>query len=142
MYLPVQADADGRGAAIRDEVTRWILRETATDDWLAEHRPSVEWWTNGVAPLEIPEDHPIVETMLDASRDLGRPGGLSGLDSWYDGETLTRLAGTPSIAYGPAGFDRTGLSVAHTTDEYVPVDDLVTCAQGLAVAAMRFCGQG
>jgi acetylornithine deacetylase len=140
MYLPVQADAEGRGAAIRDEVTEWILRETATDDWLAEHRPAIEWWTNGVAPLEIPEDHPIVETMLDAARGVGRPGELSGLDSWYDGETLTRLAGIPSIAYGPAGFERTGLSVAHTIDEYVPVDDLVTCAQGLAVAAMRFCG--
>jgi acetylornithine deacetylase/succinyl-diaminopimelate desuccinylase-like protein len=30
--------------------------------------------------------------------------------------------------------------VAHTIDEHVPVDDLVACAQGLAVAALRFCG--
>jgi acetylornithine deacetylase/succinyl-diaminopimelate desuccinylase-like protein len=29
--------------------------------------------------------------------------------------------------------------VAHTIDEYVPVNDLVDCAKGLAVAAMRFC---
>jgi acetylornithine deacetylase len=142
MYLPAQADGDGRGAAIRDEVTQWILGQTATDDWLEHHPPVIQWWTNGVAPLEIPEDDPIVATMLGASRDLGKPGKLSGLDSWYDGETLSRLAGIPSIAYGPAGFDRTGLSVAHTIDEYVPVDDLVTCAQGLAVAAMRFCGHG
>jgi hypothetical protein len=25
-------------------------------------------------------------------------------------------------------------------DEYVPVDGLIGCAQGIAVAAMRFCG--
>jgi hypothetical protein len=25
-------------------------------------------------------------------------------------------------------------------DEFVPVDGLVACAQGLAVTAMRFCG--
>jgi hypothetical protein len=25
-------------------------------------------------------------------------------------------------------------------DEFVPVDGLVGCAQGIAVAAMRFCG--
>ena len=34
----------------------------------------------------------------------------------------------------------TGVSVAHMVDEYVPVDGLIACAQGLAVAAMRFCG--
>ena len=29
---------------------------------------------------------------------------------------------------------------ADAIDEYVPVEDLVTCAQSYAVAAMRFCG--
>jgi acetylornithine deacetylase len=56
------------------------------------------------------------------------------MDSWHDGATFT-LAGTPSICYGPSD-----LNVAHTVDEFVPVDDLVQCAQSLAVAAMRFCG--
>jgi acetylornithine deacetylase len=140
MYLPVQADAQGRGAAVRDEVARWILEASAADDWLKQNPPTIEWWTNGVAPLEIAPDEHIVTTMLEANRDVGQGGELSGLDSWYDGETLTRFAGIPSIAYGPAGVDRTGVSVAHTIDEHVPVDDLVTCAQGLAVAAMRFCG--
>ena len=78
--------------------------------------------------------------MQAATRDVGRPGTLGGLDSWYDGATLTHLAGIPSIGYGPPGFDADGLSLAHMVDEYVPVDGLVGCAQGLAVAAMRFCG--
>ena len=60
---------------------------------------------------------------------------LSGLDSWYDGATYTLSAGTPSIAYGPRS-----IAWAHTIDEYVPVEDLVRCAQAIAVAAMRFCG--
>jgi acetylornithine deacetylase/succinyl-diaminopimelate desuccinylase-like protein len=71
---------------------------------------------------------------------MGREGRLSGLDSWYDGATFTRLAGIPSIGFGPPGFDPDGVSVAHTIDEYVPIDGLVGCAQGLAVTAMRFCG--
>jgi acetylornithine deacetylase len=78
--------------------------------------------------------------MLKATGDIGRPGRLSGLDSWYDGATFTELAGIPSIGYGPPGFDPAGASVAHTIDEYVPVDGLVASAQALAVAAMRFCG--
>jgi acetylornithine deacetylase/succinyl-diaminopimelate desuccinylase-like protein len=78
--------------------------------------------------------------MLEATRDAGSPGRLGGLDSWYDGATITELAGIPSIGYGPPGFERDGASVAHIVDEFVPVDGLVACAKGLAVAAMRFCG--
>jgi acetylornithine deacetylase len=140
MYVPAQVGEQEPGLAVRAEVEAWIARETAEDDWLAEHPPVIEWWPNGVPPLEIGEDEPIVSTMLEASRAVGRSGSRAGLDSWYDGATYTGLAGIPSIAYGPSGFNPDGTSVAHTIDEYVPVDDLVTCAQGLAVAAMRFCG--
>ena len=133
MYLPGQ---DG----VRDEVERWIAGETARDDWLSEHPPAIEWWPNAVEGFEIPVTEQIVTTVLDASRDIGRPGQISGLDSWYDGATLTKLGGIPSIAYGPPGFGREGVSVAHMIDEFVPVDGLIACAQGVAVAAMRFCG--
>jgi acetylornithine deacetylase len=140
MYLPVQADADGWGSAVREEVSDWIVRECARDDWLAEHPPVIDWWTNAVMPMEIPESEPVVAAMLDASADLGLRRELGGLDSWYDGATYTLLAGIPSIGYGPPGFDPEGATVAHTIDEYVPVDGLVACAQALAVTALRFCG--
>jgi acetylornithine deacetylase len=139
MYLPVQADSSGWGSAVRDEVERWIARETARhDDWLAEHPPEIDWRPNAVMPFELPPGEPIVATMLDATRDVGRPGRVGGLDSWYDGAALTTLAGIPSIGFGPPGFNPDGPSVAHTVDEYVPVDGLVECAKALAVAAMRF----
>jgi acetylornithine deacetylase len=140
MYLPVQADDSGWGSSVREEVQAWILRECARDDWLAEHPPTFTWWTNGVMPMEIPDSELVVATMLQASADLGLRRELGGLDSWYDGATYTLLGGIPSIGYGPPGFDPDGATVAHTIDEYVPVDGLVACAQALAVAAMRFCG--
>ena len=141
MYLPAQADPSGWGSAVREEVEQWITRQTAVaDDWLAEHPPVVDWWPNAVMPFEIAPSEPIVDRMLAATRDVGRPGRIGGLDSWYDGATLTELAGIPSIGFGPPGFDPDGASVAHTIDEYVPVDGLVDCAKALAVVAMRFCG--
>ncbi|HWD68679.1 MAG TPA: hypothetical protein VG293_00710, partial [Solirubrobacteraceae bacterium] len=88
-----------------------------------------------VMPMDIPESDPIVATMTAASIDTGSSGRLGGLDSWYDGATLTQLAGIPSIGYGPPD-----ISVAHMIDEYAPVDGLVACAKGLAVAAIRYCG--
>ncbi len=140
MYLPAQADASGWGSEVRREVEQWIARESANDDWLREHPPAIEWWPNAVMPFEISASEPVVDVLLGASSDAGAPSRLGGLDSWYDGATLTRLGGIPSIGYGPPGFDVDGTSVAHTVDEYVPVDGLVRCAQVLAVTAMRFCG--
>ena len=140
MYLPAQADLDGWGSDVRREVEEWLRGATASDEWLAAYPPAVEWQPNGVMPLEIPESEPIVAAVRDAGRDVGRPVALGGLDSWYDGATLTHLAGIPAIGFGPPGFSADGTSVAHMIDEYVPVDGLVGCAQALAVAAMRFCG--
>ncbi len=140
MYLPAQADASGWGSEVRREVEQWIARESAQDDWLREHPPAIEWWPNAVMPFEIAASEPVVDALLRASSDAGRPSRLGGLDSWYDGATLTRLGGIPSVGFGPPGFDVDGTSVAHTVDEYVPVDGLVSCAQVLAITAMRFCG--
>jgi len=70
-----------------------------------------------------------------AGRGVGRPGRVAGLDSWHDGATFTGFAGTPTVAFGPRE-----IGVAHTVDEFVPVEDLVACAQALALAALRHCG--
>jgi acetylornithine deacetylase len=140
LCVPQQTDADGWTFEVEREVDEWVARAAATDPWLAEHPPTLDWWPNRVMSLEISPEEPIVPLMAEATVDVGRPGRLSGLDSWYDGATFSRLGGTPAIAYGPPGFTPDGRSVAHTIDEHVPVDGLVACAQGLAVAAMRFCG--
>ncbi len=140
LYQPVQADEGGWGSQVAKEIEDSIARAAAADTWLATHPPTIDWWPNRVMPMEIPEDDPIVTVMRGVNRDLGLPDRLYGLDSWYDGATLTRFAATPSVGYGPAGFSPGLPSVAHTIDEHVPVDDLVTCAQALAVAALRFCG--
>ncbi len=140
LFVPGQADEQGWGSAVRREFEDWLVRETARDDWLAEHPPVVEWWPNHVMPLEIPTTEPIVGAVREATADVGRPAPVGGLDSWYDGAALTKLGGIPSVGFGPPGFDRNGVSVAHMIDEFVPVDGLVACAQALAVTAMRFCG--
>ncbi len=134
-YLPQQADESGLGSYVEREFTEWILTSTATDPWLAEHPPRIEWLVGGVPPAEVPVDDPIVATALSAALDIGCPSSLGGLDNWHDGATLTVEAGIPAICLGPGD-----IASAHTADESVPIADLVACAQAIAVTAMRFCG--
>jgi acetylornithine deacetylase len=133
LFPPAFADAEGYGSRVVEEIKEWVGRACAADPWLAEH-PPVFAWTADIPPMEIPPDDPIVQTVLAASAEIGEPSRLSGLDSWYDGATYTS-AGTPSIAFGPRS-----IAWGHTIDEYVPVDDLVRCAQAIALSAVRFCG--
>jgi acetylornithine deacetylase len=134
-YLPDQADEQGFGSNVEREFTEWIARAAATDPWLAEHPPRIEWMVGGVPPAEVPGDDPIVEAALSAARAVGRPSKLGGLDNWHDGATLAVEAGIPAICLGPGD-----IHLAHTSSESVPVADLVACAQALAVTALRFCG--
>jgi len=134
-YLPGQADGQGWGSLVEREFEAWIAAAAAADPWLREHPPRVAWMLGGVPPAEVDAGEPVVRTLLDAQRDLGREARLGGLDNWHDGATLITEAGIPAVNYGPGD-----VRLAHAADERVPVAELVACAQGIALAAMRFCG--
>ena len=135
-YLPDRGRrARLRARLVEREFSDWIAHAAAADPWLREHPPEIVWGVGGVPPAEVAEDDPIVQTLLAAGRDLGQTRRLGGLDNWHDGATLTVEAGIPAVCFGPGDVHR-----AHTADEYVPIDDLVACAQRIALAAMRFCG--
>ena len=133
LILPQQADARGWTGDAQAEVEQFLRRWCETDSWLAEHPPSFAWHTE-VNPSETPVDTPSVRALLGANAALGLPVKLGGLGSWYDGATFALETGSPALMYGPRSIDW-----AHTVGEYVPIDDLVACAQGIAVAGWRLC---
>jgi acetylornithine deacetylase len=133
LILPQQADANGLTTDAQAEVERYLRGWCATDAWLAAHPPSFRWHTE-VNPSETPIDTASVRALLGANAALGLPVRLGGLGSWYDGATFALETGSPALMYGPRAIDW-----AHTVGEYVPIDDLVACAQGIAVAGRRLC---
>ncbi|HWT92695.1 MAG TPA: M20/M25/M40 family metallo-hydrolase [Solirubrobacteraceae bacterium] len=133
LILPQQADADGWTASVQAEVEAFLRRWCDADPWLREHPPTFDWHTE-VNPSQTPVDAPVVDALLEANAALGLPLRLGGLGSWYDGATFALEARTPAVMYGPRHIDW-----AHTVGEHVPVDDLVACAQGIAVAGWRLC---
>ena len=76
-----------------------------------------------------------MQTLLGAQAALGQRACAGGLDNWSDAATLVTEAAMPAVCFGPGD-----LRLAHGPDEHVPVADLIACAQGIAVTAMRFCG--
>lgn len=133
LILPRQADSDGWTHSVQQEVESYLRRWCDADTWLAEHPPSFRWYVQ-TNPAETSPDADSVQALLGANGALELPLTLGGLGSWYDGATFALETGSPALMYGPRHIDW-----AHTVNEHVPVEDLVSCAQGLAVAAWRLC---
>jgi acetylornithine deacetylase len=138
MYLPASADASGAGADVRRAVEERILAATAADPWLQAHPPTFLWGPD-LPPFDVGDDHAIVSTVIAAAAAVGRPLVRGGLDSWFDAASFSRGGTMTMVGYGPGSTGFAGGN-AHGIDERVGVDDLVACAQAIALAAMRWCG--
>ena len=132
-YLPQHVDADGTGKAVEAEIVDRLTMAVAGDPWFAEH-PLTFTWTEDVVPAEMPADHPLVTTALDAASALGHRGRPAGLNSWHDAATFTR-GGTPTFSFGPDGIE-----TAHAVDERVSVGGLVDFSAAVALTLLRWCG--
>ncbi len=133
-FPPALADEGGWDSRIRKEVEAELATIAAGDPWLAQNPPRLSW-AMATPPLEISADQAPVPELGWALGQVGREQRFSGLDSWYDGATFARVHGVPAAGFGPGRID-----VAHTRDEYVPVDDLVDCAAAIALALVSHCG--
>ncbi|MCZ7545540.1 MAG: M20 family metallopeptidase [Anaerolineae bacterium] len=95
-----------------------------------------------VEPLEpghpaylTPETAPIARAAVQAAQALGIDARPTLAPYWSDLAHLHR-AGIPTLIIGPGSILQ-----AHSADEYVPVDDLVTCARLYLYTALRFAGE-
>ena len=135
LFPPALADADGYGSRVRSEVRSGSSAPAPPiPGWPSTRRCFA--WAADIPPMEIPPDDPIVQTVLRGERRRRRA-------------LAPRAGSTPGTTARPTRSRRHALDRAsararspgaHTIDEYVPVDDLVRCAQAIALAAVRFCG--
>ncbi|MGD2067330.1 MAG: ArgE/DapE family deacylase [Gemmatimonadota bacterium] len=129
------APGEDLGAA-RESLERAVADAAAGDAFLATNPPRVAWWGGQFEPARTAPDHPVVEAVRTAVRDVdGTDPRVEGMTYGADAGLLVNHGHTPTVLFGPGDIRR-----AHRPDEWVAVDDLVAVARGLAVAAMRFCG--
>jgi acetylornithine deacetylase len=112
-----------------------VAEAAASDVWLRDHPPLIEWWGGTFEPAETDVNHPIVGTLADAHQVLGGAVTIEGMTYGADMRLLVIHGGIPTVMYGPGD-----VRLAHKPDESVPVADLIHVARTLALTAMRFIG--
>ncbi len=118
------AEADLRAA---------IAAACATDDFLRDHPATVEITGGRFGSARVPSDHPLPVGLADvAERVTGRRPDLLGEPYGADMQMFVNVGGTPCVIFGPGD-----VKVAHSADEYVPLDEVETCARVLAAWVER-----
>ncbi|MCC6792260.1 MAG: ArgE/DapE family deacylase [Thermomicrobiales bacterium] len=141
--VPESLIAEGRAGLVPGETldgfctefVHVIDRAADADPWLREHRPTVEWFSGQFAPAEVPTDSPVIDLIRGSHREVtGVEPSVEAVTYGADMRHFVNHAGMPCAMYG-AGDVR----VAHFTDEFVPIDEVITVARAIAVAIARFC---
>jgi acetylornithine deacetylase len=121
---PDDAAADLRAA---------IERAAATHPFLADHPPIVEIVGGRFGSARVPSDHPLPVGLASiVGAVTGRAPQLLGEPYGADMRLFVNQGATPCVIFGPGD-----VRVAHSADEYVPLDEVVACARVLAVWILR-----
>ena len=136
-YIWYIANPGETEAGVMAEFQEAIDAACAEDDWLREHPPEVAIYGKFLDPCAIPTDSPIIGTMHNALRDIGKP--VKPLQYMKSGCDLSRFVlpsggNMPGVVFGPGDA-----SVAHTPREYVEVVDLIDTVRILARTIVEWC---
>ena len=89
-------------------------------------------------PFEESEDATIVGIVKKATKAVvGKVPKIMGVPYWTDAATLKNKAGIPTCLFGPGD-----IRLAHSRDEYVPLEEVVRSARILSLVITEFCQGG
>ncbi|HKO26711.1 MAG TPA: ArgE/DapE family deacylase [Solirubrobacteraceae bacterium] len=134
VWYPPDDDPEEVKAGIEEHVKHLA----ATDDWLRDHEPRVDWRLHW--PANSPRADEITAAVCAAHERAADGTGfagaaeIAGFPAVDDASWLT-LAGIPAISYGPGD-----LAVAHADDEFVRIDEVMCATRAFALLAMDWCG--
>ncbi len=141
--VPDLLTAEGRlGVALdesvadaRSRLESAVAAACALDPWLRDHPVEVQWWGGQFASGRTDLAHPVITELGEVHRELtGAAPLIYGGPYGSDLRLLSGLGGIPTVQYGPGDAAR-----AHAPDEYVPVDEVITCAKALVQMILRTC---
>jgi len=105
----------------------------AADPFLSAHPATVEITGGRFSSARIAADHPLpVGLAATVEAVTGRRPGLIGEPYGADMRLLVNEGATPTVIFGPGD-----VRIAHAANEWVPLDEVETCARVLAAWLVR-----
>jgi acetylornithine deacetylase len=128
----------GQSAADAEaELRACIAAACATDDFLRDHAATVEITGGRFGSARVASNHRLTTGLAETAFDvMGYRPALLGEPYGADMQMFVNVGGTPCVIFGPGD-----VKVAHSADEYVPLDEVEACAAVLAAWVVREIGR-
>jgi len=106
------------------------------DEWMTKNPPDVEWFEGQFEPGETPPDAAIIAALNEAHTDVcGSATHIHGVPYGSDLRLFTNHGGMHAVLYGPGD-----VRVAHSLNEYVPLDEVRLVSKVVAQTIANWCG--
>jgi acetylornithine deacetylase len=106
------------------------------DEFLREHRPSLDLTGARFGSARVPSDHRLPAALADTAEAItGRRPALLGVPYGADMRLFIDVGGTPCVMFGPGD-----VRLAHGADERVPLAEVEACARVLAAFVVEQLG--
>ncbi len=107
-----------------------------TDEWFEQYPPEIEWFEGQFEPGETPPEAPIISRLASSHADVsGRETRIHGVPYGSDLRLFTKHGGMHAVLYGPGD-----VRVAHSLNEFVPLDEVNRVSKTVARTAAAWCG--
>lgn len=118
------------------EFEQAVHRLCETDPWFCEHPPVIEWFGARWLPNELDPDHELVTKLgKNFTKVTGRIADVTASPWGTDGGLLRAVGHIPTVVFGPGTTE-----VAHSPNEYVEIDKVLSTAEILALTLVDWCG--
>jgi len=140
--VPDELECEGRvgvpvgmaSGQVRAQFADAIADVAQRDAWLSEHPPQFEWTGGQFDAVEVDPGLPAFMALKAAhAEEFGVEPEPDGAPYGSDMRLLVHEAETPAILYGPGDIKQ-----AHSTDEWIAVDEIVRAARVVTAAAARY----
>ena len=144
--VPNEVIVEGRYGVLPGESTETarkifadtIQRVAANDPWLKDNQPVLEWFEGQFESGETDVRDPIVGLLSESHREIvGKEPQFQGVPYGSDLRLFTNHGKIPAILYGPGDVVH-----AHSVNEFVPLEEVITCTKVLALTIYQTCGGG
>lgn len=142
--VPEEVIVEGRYGVMPDESIEeakqafyeTLRRSCNSDPWLKEHPPELEWFEGQFESGQTDVNDPIIATLAKCHlENTGRKAKLEGVTYGSDLRLFTNHGKMPAVLYGPGDVRN-----AHAVNEYVTLDEVITCTKVLALTIYEWCG--
>ncbi|MBY0122727.1 peptidase [Bacillus sp. S/N-304-OC-R1] len=124
--------------AVEKELEAALAEVISNDQWLLENPPKVEWFGGRWLPGNMNEDHPLMETISNAFKNVKKHEPVIEASPWgTDGGILSAVGNTPVVIFGPGITE-----AAHDVNEFISIDDVFDAAEIIALSIMNWCEIG